>query len=74
MALNKAALKTGIETLTGELFDNTAGLTPAECRTKFATDLSDLIDVFVKSGQVNVTVVTTGTATAHTGTGIGAVT
>ena len=67
MALNKAALKTGIRSLTDGLWDNTTNLTPEECREKFATDLSNLIDQFVKTGLV--TVSTTGTAAAHTGTG-----
>ncbi len=73
MALNKAALKTGIRTLTDALYANAGGLTPDQAREQYATDLSNLIDVFVKSGTVNVTVTTTGTATAHTGTGVGTV-
>lgn len=72
--LNKAQLKSGIKALTDTLYSNVANKTPDECREQFATELSDLIDQFVKSGTVNVTVNTTGTATVHTGTGVGNVT
>lgn len=73
MALNKAALKAGILALTNELYTNPAELTPAACREKYAEDMSNLIDAFVKTGTVNVNVTTTGTATAHTGTGTGSI-
>ena len=63
MALNKIALKTGIKSLTDELWANAGNLTPEQCRDKFATDLSNLIEVFVKTGLVT----TTGTAAAQTG-------
>jgi len=39
----------------------------------FGVDASIAIDVFVKSGTVNTTVVTAGTAAAQAGTGVGAV-
>lgn len=74
MALNKPALKTGIRLLVNDLWDNTDDLTPEECREVFATRLSDLIDAFVKTGLVSVTVATTGTAAAHTGSGTGSIT
>ncbi len=67
MALNKTALKAGIQGLLTDLFDNNANLTTAQAREKYATDLSNLIDAFVKTGLVSVT--TTGTATAQAGTG-----
>nr|WP_315032486.1 hypothetical protein [uncultured Chryseobacterium sp.] len=40
-------------------------------RTRIAKEMARAIKDFVKAGQVNVTVVTTGTPTAHTGTGTG---
>lgn len=42
-----------------------------DAKSEFAERLSDAIDIFVKSGEVNVTVSTTGTASAQTGTGTG---
>lgn len=74
MALNKIALKDGVRSLSDSLYENADNKTPEECREIFATELSNLIDAFVKSGTVNVNVATTGTATSHTGTGTGAVT
>lgn len=67
MPLNKAALKSGIRSICDDLYENTDDKTPEECREIFATRLSDLIDVFVKTGLVTVT--TTGTAAAQSGTG-----
>ena len=67
MPLQKAALNTGIQALLTDLFDNSTNLTTAQAREKYATDLSNLIDAFVKTGLVSVT--TTGTATAQAGTG-----
>lgn len=67
MPLDKAGLKINIETLLTDLYNNTANITTAAAREKFATDLSDAIYVFVRTGLVTVT--TTGTAAAHTGTG-----
>ena len=72
--LNKANLKTGIKNLTDALWNNPTNLTPDQCRDKFATDLSNLIDTYVKTGIVSVTVNTTGTSTAQTGTGTGNIT
>lgn len=61
MALNKAALKSGIQSLCGKA--NTA--------EEFATGLSNLIDAYVKTGTVTVAtgilVSTAGTAAAQTG-------
>lgn len=65
MALDKAGLKTAILAIFEDMatrFDN-----PEQARIDFATQLSDAIDVYVKTGLV--TVATTGTATAQTGTG-----
>lgn len=39
-----------------------------------AQDLANAIEAYVKSGQVNVTVVTTGSPSSHTGTGTGNIT
>jgi len=74
MALNKTALKTGIRGIVNDLWDNNDDLTPEQCREVFANRLSDLIDVFVRTGLVSVTVATTGTAAAQTGTGTGSIT
>lgn len=41
---------------------------------RLANGIATAVDVFVKSGQVNVTVATTGSATAQTGTGTGNIT
>jgi hypothetical protein len=66
MALNKAALKNGIEGLLTEMETR-----ENDSKAYFATELSDLIETFVKSGTVNVDVgipvSTTGTAAAQTG-------
>ena len=53
MGLNKAGLKVSLEASVNNLFsDNTR--TPAQAATKFATDVSDAIDVFVKTATVTV--------------------
>ncbi|EKT3957698.1 hypothetical protein NTJ28_001685 [Flavobacterium psychrophilum] len=39
-----------------------------------AQEIADAVEVYVKSGQVNVTVATTGSPTNHTGTGTGNIT
>lgn len=66
MALNKAALKTGIKQLMDDMLTR-----EQNANDEFATRLSDLIDTYVKSGTVTVqpgiTVSTTGTAAAQTG-------
>lgn len=51
MALDKAALKTGIKTLAEQLWNDSATQTPEQAREAFATGLSNLIDAFVKSGD-----------------------
>lgn len=51
MALNKTALKNGIEALHAELFANAGNLTTAQAGTRYATEMADLIDAFVKSGD-----------------------
>ncbi|MEN4762657.1 MULTISPECIES: hypothetical protein [unclassified Chryseobacterium] len=46
----------------------------ASSRTRIAEKMASAIKDFVKAGQVNVTVATTGTAAAQTGTGTGKMT
>lgn len=69
MALDKTALKDAIEVLLTDMESR-----DEDAKEEFATRLSNAIDVFVKSGTVNVTVSTTGSASAQSGTGTGAVT
>lgn len=68
MALNKPALKTTIVALLTDMLAK-----EENSIEEFATRLSDAVDVFVKTGTVNVTVATTGSATAQTGTGTGTI-
>ena len=65
MALNKAGLKTEILAILSDM--STREDHPETAREDFATQLSDAIDAYVKTGLV--TVNTTGTSTAQTGTG-----
>lgn len=74
MALDKATLKSTIRAITDALWENPDELTPEDCREKFAADLSNAIDVFVKTGTATITIVTTGSATTQTGTGSGSIT
>lgn len=66
MALNKAALETGILQLLTDMESRTENAKP-----EFASRLATLFDTFVKSGTVTVqpgiTVATTGSATAQSG-------
>lgn len=66
MALNKTALAAGIKSLQDGLYAGTTR-TPEEARQYYADQLATLIDTYVKTALVTVT--TTGTAAAHTGTG-----
>lgn len=68
MALDKTTLKSTIEGILTDMESR-----DEDAKSEFATRLSDAIDLFVKSGTVNVTVSTTGTASAQTGTGTGSV-
>lgn len=65
MPLNKAALKSGIQSLAQNTADNEGSY------ADFADGLASLIETFVKSGTVTVpagvAVSTTGTAAAQTG-------
>jgi hypothetical protein len=72
MSLNKADLKTAlIHLLTAEQNEEES---PAQSIERLATGISNAFDAFVKSGEVKVTVTTTGTATNHTGSGTGNIT
>lgn len=65
MALNKAALKSGIKNLIQNIAENEGSY------DDFANGLGDLIDTYVKTGLVTVAlgipVATTGSAAAQTG-------
>lgn len=63
MPLDKISLKATIKTIVDDLFANTSNLSPAQARNKFATDLADAIDVYVKGGLV----ITNGGPTTQTG-------
>lgn len=68
MALDKPTLE---QTILGILTDMESR--DSDAKQEFAQRLADAIDVFIRSGTVNVTVSTTGTASAQTGTGTGSV-
>jgi len=80
MALNKTGLKNGIKQLLTDMETQNT-----DAKEAFATELSSLIEAYVKSGTVTVTVATgitvatTGTAAAQagattaTGTGTGSI-
>ena len=71
MSLNKTNLKTALINLfTAEQDEETDANASVE---RLSQGIADAVDVFVKSGTVNVTVTTTGTASSHTGTGTGTV-
>lgn len=51
MPLGTAALKTGIQDLHAELYANAANLTSAQAGERYATRMSELFEIFVKSGD-----------------------
>ena len=70
MALNKAALATQLKTIFDGVSPEATGITdPEVLRQKMADDMADAIDAYVKTGTVaaGITVSTTGTAAAQTG-------
>lgn len=70
MALNKSGLEGSIKALLSEekgKIDNASSI------DNIAAKLASAIEVFVKSGTVNTTVTTTGSAAAQTGTGVGSI-
>lgn len=71
MPLDKATLKSDILSAFTSAFGKTNN--PQGAMNQFAQELSDAIDKFVKSGDVNTEVVTAGSPNAHTGTGVGKV-
>ena len=54
MALDKTSLKTGIKNLHNELFANAGNLTPAQAADRYADEMANLIDTFVKTGAPQV--------------------
>lgn len=72
MSLNKAKLVEDlIKVFTREQSEEVSADKSIE---RLVNGIASAVDVFVKSGQVNVTVSTTGSATAQTGTGTGNIT
>ncbi|MFQ6600142.1 hypothetical protein [Flavobacterium sp. C3NV] len=70
MALNKSGLEGSIKALLSEekgKIDNATSI------DNIAAKLASAIEIFVKSGTVNTTVTTTGSAAAQTGTGVGSI-
>jgi hypothetical protein len=53
MALDKTSLAAGIKSLTDDLFTDTTR-TSIQARQAYADGLANLIDVYVKSGTLNV--------------------
>ncbi len=73
MALNKAGLKASIKSLieTLKTYDgSTTGQTQADAIEKFASDLSDAIDTYVKTATVSTTVTVTSVSGVTTGIGV----
>lgn len=68
MALQKEALKIEIVSIMTDMLTK-----ESNSIEDFATRLADAIDIYVKTGSVNVTVATTGSATAQAGTGTGTI-
>lgn len=71
MPLDKITLKTAIIAA-----QNAAAGAPdiATAQNLYATALSNAIDIYVRGGTVTTVVATTGSPTAQTGTGTGAIT
>lgn len=72
MPLQTNLLKQRIRTLLDESWDNTTS--SEEARAHFSNRLGDIIDSFVRSGTVTVTVTTTGSSTNQAGGGTGNIT
>jgi hypothetical protein len=72
MALDKATLKATIEATLNALkdYDGSSGKTQADAITKLATDLSNALDVYVKSGTVSTTVTVTSVTGVTPGVGV----
>ena len=71
MPLVKTTLETQILSILTNLSTNED---PVQARQDFAAQLATAVDAYVKTGTVNSTVTTTGTAAAQTGTAIGSIT
>lgn len=72
MPLNKIILKKDIKAILTDLAERTENQDDAI--DDYATAMANAIDKFVRSGDVNTTVVTAGSPAAHTGTGTGKIT
>lgn len=70
MALNKSGLEGSIKALLSEEKGKVDNATSID---NIAAKLASAIEIFVKSGTVNTTVTTTGSAAAQTGTGVGSI-
>jgi methylthioribose-1-phosphate isomerase len=73
MALDKASLIAAIKNLSNALknYDGTSGKTQAEAIDKYANDLADAIDIYVKTAVVSTTVTVVTTCPAGSGVGSG---
>jgi hypothetical protein len=69
MALVKQTLEAQLTTLFDSLASDAGD--PAAARQRLVQELATAVDAYIKTATVNVTVVTAGTATNHTGTGTG---
>lgn len=72
MALNKTNLAQAIKTALDAVSDTEVN--PAAAREQLAQAVANAVDLYVRAGEVNVLVTTTGTAAAQSGTGKGAMT
>lgn len=74
MALVKTVLVAAIEAALNKQAGKTAeGDDPKDSVKEFAADLADAIDVYIKSGTVNSTVVGTSPSGPVTGTAVGTI-
>lgn len=73
MALQKTVLVTAIKNLSNAMksYDGTSGKTQDEAIEKYATDLADAIDTYIRTAVCSVSVTTTCGAGPGTGTGTG---
>jgi hypothetical protein len=71
MALNKTTLESQLRQLFSDSASNEDG---EDAREQLIKGLATVVDTYVRSAQVTVNVVTTGSATTQTGTGSGTLT
>lgn len=72
MPLNKIVLKNDIKAILKDLAERTENQDGAI--DDYATAMANAIEKYVKGGDVNTVVNTTGSPSSHTGTGIGKIT